>query len=336
MKNSLTTQHLYSLDFLKFMAALMITNSHFQPIHEDVSTSLATFGVQGNALFFFVAGYLLMMGFDRHKGLNVVDWYKARIRRLWPSVFLWTIVAAAIWKAPLTIPRLVLMDGYWFLQAIAIAYLLFYILAKPIKRIGGGKKQQLQYVFVLSLIGSVAFFFLMPIAEGSPFHTNFHYVCHFSIMVMGGLCYMQRDKLVCNGLWKDVLVMLLSFGAYFVILKIGKGQSGIRYYSQILALVPLHTFVYYFYKMCSYSWCQRAFKTPVLGRTLAIIAALTLEIYVVQFSIITNHFNSLFPLNILIVFVLISFAAYLLKVLTSLFLAVLSKEHLVWRDIVKV
>lgn len=28
-----------------------------------------------------------MMGFDKHKGLNVVDWYKARIRRLWPSVF---------------------------------------------------------------------------------------------------------------------------------------------------------------------------------------------------------------------------------------------------------
>lgn len=336
MKENLNKHHLYSLDFLKFMAALMITNSHFQPVYEDVSTSLATFGVHGNALFFFVAGYLLMMGFDKHQGQNVVDWYKARIRRLWPSVFLWAIVAAAIWNVALTIPRLVLMDGYWFLQAIAVAYLFFYILAKPIKRIGGGNKQQLQYVFVLSLVGSVAFFFLMPIAEGSPFHTNFHYVCHFSIMVMGGLCYLQRDKLVCNGLWKDALAMVVFFVAYFVILKIGKGQCGIRYYSQVLALVPLHLFVYYFYKMCSYSWCQRAFQTPVFGRIIAIIAALTLEIYVVQFSIITNQFNQLFPLNILIVFVLIAFAAYLLKVLTSLFLAILSKEHLVWKEIVKV
>lgn len=77
MKENLNKQHLYSLDFLKFMAALMITNSHFQPVYEDVSTSLATFGVHGNALFFFVAGYLLMMGFDKHQGLNVVDWYKA-------------------------------------------------------------------------------------------------------------------------------------------------------------------------------------------------------------------------------------------------------------------
>lgn len=79
--------HLYSLDFMKFVAAIFITNSHFQALYEDVNKSMATFGVQGNALFFFVAGFLLMMGFDKHKGLNVVDWYKARIRRLWPSVF---------------------------------------------------------------------------------------------------------------------------------------------------------------------------------------------------------------------------------------------------------
>lgn len=122
--------HLYSLDMMKFIAAIFITNSHFKPLYEGVNTAFATFGVQGNALFFFVAGFLLMMGFDKHKKLNFVDWYKARIRRLWPSVFLWAIVAA-IWKTPLTVPRLVLMDGYWFLQAIAFAYLLFYILNKP-------------------------------------------------------------------------------------------------------------------------------------------------------------------------------------------------------------
>lgn len=97
--------HLCSLDFLKFIAAVFITNSHFQPLYKGINTAFATFGVQGNALFFFVAGFLLMMGFDKHKGLNVVDWYKTRIRRLWPSVFLWAIVAAAIWEAPLTIPR---------------------------------------------------------------------------------------------------------------------------------------------------------------------------------------------------------------------------------------
>ena len=56
---------LHSLDFMKLLAVLFITNSHFTPLYKDVSTSLATFGVHGNALFFFVSGYLLMMGFDK-------------------------------------------------------------------------------------------------------------------------------------------------------------------------------------------------------------------------------------------------------------------------------
>ena len=197
---------LYSLDFLKFVAALMITNSHFQPLYEDVSPSLATY---------------------------------------------------------------------------------------------------------------------------------FHYVCHFSVMVMGGLCYLLRDKVKCSSIMRDMRWMIVSFIAYFVILKIGKGAMGIRYYSQITALIPLHTFVYYLYKVASYSWCDKAFHSIVLGRVMSWIAALTLEVYIVQFAFITNQFNSIFPLNVLLVFAIIVLAAYLLKVMTSLFLAVLSKEDLEWKEIVR-
>ena len=50
----MSKKRLYSLDMMKFMAALMITNSHFQPLYEGVNTTVATFGVQGNALVFFI------------------------------------------------------------------------------------------------------------------------------------------------------------------------------------------------------------------------------------------------------------------------------------------
>lgn len=106
---------------------------------------------------------------------------------------------------------------------------------------------------------SSTYFFMMPIASGSPFHTSFHYVCHFSVMVMGGLCYLLRDKVKCSSIKWDMLWMIVSFIAYFVILKIGKGSMGIRYYSQITALIPLHIFVYYLYKVASYSWCDKVF-----------------------------------------------------------------------------
>lgn len=181
---------------------------------------------------------------------------------------------------------------------------------------------------------SITYFFMMPMACGSPFHTSFHYVCHFSVMVMGGLCYLLRDKVKCSSIMRDMLWMIVSFIAYFVILKIGKGAMGIRYYSQITALIPLHTFVYYLYKVASYSWCDKVFHSKRVGKIMSWIAALTLEIYIVQFAFITNQFNSIFPLNVLLVFAIIVLAAYLLKVMTSLFLAVLSKEDLEWKEIV--
>lgn len=34
--------HLYSLDMMKFVAAIFITNSHFQPLYEGVNTAFAT------------------------------------------------------------------------------------------------------------------------------------------------------------------------------------------------------------------------------------------------------------------------------------------------------
>lgn len=45
---------IYGLDFLKFVVAALITNSHFIPVYKDVNVRLASLGVHGNALFFFL------------------------------------------------------------------------------------------------------------------------------------------------------------------------------------------------------------------------------------------------------------------------------------------
>lgn len=176
----------------------------------------------------------------------------------------------------------------------------------------------------------------MPMAAGSPFHTDFHFVCHFSIMVMGAMAYSNRDKLVCKNLCKDFIGLIITFCLYFVLLAVGKGRADALYYVQVLALIPLHLFIYFAYKVASYKWAASLFQTKYVGNVLTFVANLTLEIYVVQFVIITNKFNMLFPLNTLIVFSLICLAAYGLKVMTSLFLAVMSKESLQWKNILAI
>lgn len=91
-------------------------------------------------------------------------------------------------------------------------------------------------LFGLSVICSVAYFFLMPVAEGSPFHTSFHFVCHFSIMMMGAMVYVCRDRIKTDHWVKAVCGMALSFVLYFLILAIGKNKTGWMYDVQVLAL----------------------------------------------------------------------------------------------------
>lgn len=64
------------------------------------------------------------------------------------------------------------------------------------------------------------------------------------------------------------------------------------------------------YKVANYGWTSKLFNIPYFGRICFIIASLTLEIYIVQFAIITDRFNSVFPISILLVFCMIVLVAY--------------------------
>ena len=326
----------YNLDFLKVLAAIFITNSHFIPLYKDISPSLATFGVHGNALFFFVSGFVLMMGFEKKKDL-FVNWYKKRIQRLWPSVFLWSIIAAIIWKDPITWKNLLIANNYWFLQCIAIYYILFYIFGNlNISIMGGGKICVQKILFMFSIAASLLYFYFMPKATGSIFHTNLHFVCHFSIMIMGGMTYLYKDKIKIKSLWKDCLWAIFWFVLYFIILYVGKGKQDYKYYVRIVGLLPLHLFIFYAYKTASYHWCTTLFQSSRWKRILTTIASLTLEIYIVQFHIITDKFNRLFPLNTVIVFIFICITAYCLRVMTSLFLQFLSSAPFEFKNAIKI
>ena len=48
------------------------------------------------------------------------------------------------------------------------------------------------------------------------FHTHWHYVCHFSVMVMGAMVFMYREKIGSGKLWFDLLLLAVSFIAVTV------------------------------------------------------------------------------------------------------------------------
>lgn len=80
-----------SIDILKCIAAIVITNSHMELLYGKYSV-LATGGAIGDVLFFFCSGFTLFLG---KKG-RFDNWYKRRINRIYPTVFAWAIMGAFI------------------------------------------------------------------------------------------------------------------------------------------------------------------------------------------------------------------------------------------------
>lgn len=120
--------------------------------------------------------------------------------------------------------------------------------------------------------------------------------------------------------------MGLSFVLYFIIMNFGKGKTDFLYYTQILAIIPLNTFIYYLFIWFSNQKLNEFASKKIIWKPIYWISSLSLEIYVVQYSIITDKFNFLFPLNTIIIFIFIVLTAYGLHTCTSLFRQTFSTE----------
>lgn len=306
-------QRNYAIDLIKFIAVLFITNSHYIPLYKDINTSLATLGVHGNALFFFASGYVLTLGKNINE-MSFQDWYKKRIVRIWPTFIVWAIFASLVFKANITWENILIAKGYWFIQCIMISYILLFIILKY-------QKKYINKYIIGSIIITTLCFFIMPQSTGSIYHSSLHWICYFPSMILG-LYLGVNTRLRCRF---SLIKCFFSFFLYFVIMNFGKGKTGILYYSQILAIIPLNAFIYYLFMWFS-SINLKTISQKFIWKPIYWIASLSLEIYIVQFNVITDKFNSLFPFNTLIIFFFIFIAAYCLRICTNFFNQVFSSN----------
>ena len=121
--------------YLKALATILITNSHFDTIYPISQLSMG--GSIGNSIFFWVSGFCLSN--IKSRGSIVVDggaWY---LHRLW-RIYLPCVVAVLIntfyrYMIHIATPNLkeILGNivnptvGFWFVQAILVLYILYYI-----------------------------------------------------------------------------------------------------------------------------------------------------------------------------------------------------------------
>ncbi len=302
----------------------MITNSHYKLLYPESLSALGTLGAPGNALFFFISGYALMLGEQN----DFLSWYQKRIKRLWVTPFIFaSILSPILFNEDITINKLWLGGDFWFIKCIAIYYILFYFIRK------------FNYIILaiwISLSFSIIYFlFILPPTPFSIYINNFHYICFFSIMMMGAHFAQKskREKTNTTNILGWLCIATLSLILFYSIQFIGKGKLGMLYYLQIVSLIPLHSFIISIYKLVNINILEQQLSRNFIRPIILTVSALTLEIYVVGFHFIyMTQFNNLFPVNLLIVTFILLCCAYTLKVLSNIFLLFIENKNNNWKE----
>lgn len=319
-----------SIDILKCFAAIIITNSHMEILYHPYDF-LATGGAIGDALFFFSSGYTLFLG----RGGNFFNWYKRRINRIYPTIFSWTLIASVLclghWHER-NIFDVVISGGGWFVSCIMFYYALLWF----IRRYAMDK-----FIIITSIWTCIIliWFFVFGLEEHSNNNIyGFTYFkwCHFFLFMLLGAIMGRK---VANGkkhtsfiscIIKLSLCVIGFYGFFYF-----KKYNNILCYIQLLSLIPLIGICYYFFLLCNTKKLMIVLNHKIYGAIIKFIGSLCLEIYLVQYSLFTNKMNSIFPLNLIIMFFIIIIAAYILRCIARFWSQTFKDEDYNWSSIIK-
>ncbi len=300
--------------FLRFVAIICIANSHLDALYPV--PLLATGGSLGNALFFMLSGYGLFLS------ANIQDkpflpWYKRRILRIYPSLWLATIlmivIAQSAWRTLDIFDYVGLFvwpTAYWFITALMIFYVIFYFI---------WQRQNYKYflVGIFILVLPYLYFYLTMIdlsfysIEG-PGSGYFKCIFYLQTMFFGGYlagCVRSGQP----NFFKDGLALVFFIALYYGILFFMSKFGGWEF--QAVTHVLMFPILFFFLRFAESREITALVQSKYVGTAISLMAALTLEIYLLHGYVRAFPFvlKTIFPLNIVvfwIVTVALSYGLY--------------------------
>ena len=319
------------IDFLKFFAVLFITNSHMQLLYGDYR-ALAIGGTLGNVLFFFCSGFTLFLKpFER--AADFPNWYKRRINRIYPSVLALAIVSCTFFNTHHDINFIILHGGRWFVTGIMVFYVFLYF-------IGVYLRDKLNWVMLaLIAVGSVWFFASgMPSGMFGNEHYQVRWTYYFLFMLFGAMVGMRSlnpSEGKTMNQWWHLSLSLLSVIVFFALNGLTARYQGMNFI-QVITFIPLMSFMYFLYKWGEGSFARSIYNNKTGHFIVRFVGGLCLEVYLIQNLLFSDKLNFLFPLNLLIFFVVILIAAYLLRCLARLIGQTFKDAPYDWKKMVDV
>ena len=104
---------------------------------------------------------------------------------------------------------------------------------------------------------------------------------------------------------------------------------------QIITLAPLAGIIYYCYKICKATFWNNVIKNRKIYISIIFISGISLESYLIQYSVFTTSMNDIFPFNLLIMVIIVISASYLCKILSTWLSQTFSSEEYDYCKIIK-
>ena len=316
------------IDILKFLAVLLITNSHMELLYGKYSV-LATGGTIGDALFLFCSGFTLFM-----KPMTSIrefpDWYKRRINRIYPTVLAIAVIKCTFFGGHSTINDIILHGGGWFVSCIMIYYVFIFL-------IGLYARKHINLIIVLVSLASCVWFFTLE----RPFPFNMYgleggylkWLLYFNFMLLGAKVGSMTQQADGSSAARHLICALLGIVGFYAFYMAGVKVEMVESL-EVLNFIPLLFGVYYLYRWANGQSARRLYTNKTGHFVVRFIGGLCLEVYLIQDCLFTDRLNALFPLNLLIVFLAIVLAAYLARCLARLISQTFREAPYEWRAII--
>lgn len=294
------TQTKTATDSIRFLAILLITNSHLDRLYPV--PQLATGGAVGNALFFMVSGYGLAKSLQ-NMPRPFPAWYYRRIMRLYPSVLVVTILLELLarrrwehWGVTEYLSAIIWPTHFWFVSALMLFYPLFYLVAK---RVQAGT-----YLVVIAFLAIPYGYYYLTGLDLSRYTIEgpgyFKWIFYCQVMLFGGYLGARNS-------FKRDMPQNYSAGLFvLIVLYLGLGYLFHRgIFTSLQVLMHLLTFpiIYLvFFLAHTDHVLEKIMMNKAIHRTVQIVAGVTLELYLLQFYVYSNPAvqKLVFPLNILL------------------------------------
>lgn len=318
----------FAIDLIKFLAVLLIINSHMDKCYPSFRI-LATGGAIGDALFLFCSGFTLFWG----KMQSFDNFFKRRINRIYPSVFASVIVKLAIGFYCIEELTATKILGGEFVIAIMLYYAIFWFI-----RSFAPNKIPTAMVLLAVMVLICYYFYPFKYETGvnGLYGTSslFRWLPYTGIFLMGAYIgkKVSLEGYTIKAKKIDLLYLLLCLVTFYGIQFVAKAYQPYAPY-QIATIPFLYCIVFLIYKICKSEHVAQFCKKPVVNNIIMIVGGLCLESYLIQFAILTNALNFLFPLNLVIMVLLVLVAAYIVRCIARIFSQTFRTEDYEWNKV---